>query len=170
MTEPTLAPLAFEADTLRVLHLKVTSPAGSPLSLQVPWDRTPRDLAHALVAGTALETPERTIRVVSPGSDDLLDAPLRQAIRHAANPDGPVAVVLQVETGLDSFEAVLTCVDVAEPQPHQAYPHALDAATGERLAPFLAAHEPDWFCDGTQGLSCCATHNETPQELEWVFL
>lgn len=170
MTEPALAPLALDADTLRVLHLKVTSPTGSALSLQVPWDRTPRDVAHALVAGTVLETPERTIRAVSQGSDDLLDTPLRQAIRHAANPEGPLAVVLQVETGLDSFEAVLTCVDVAEPQPHQAYPHPLDAETGERLAPFLAAHEPDWFCDGSQGLSCCAKHHDAPQELDWVYL
>jgi hypothetical protein len=170
MTEPMLAPLALEPDTLRVLHLKVTSPAGAPLSLQVPWDRTPRDLAHALVAGTTLETPERAIHVVSPGSDDVLDAPLRQAIRHAANPDGPVALVLQVETGLDRFEAVLTCVDVTEPEPHQAYPHGLDDESSQRLAPFLAAHEPDWFCDGLQGLACCAKLHEAPQDQEWVFL
>lgn len=164
-----LAPLDH-AGPLRILHLRVTSPGGTPLALQVPWDRTPRDVAHALVAGTDLETPERTVRAFSPDSDDLLDTPLRSAVRHAGNPEGPAAVVLQVEGPMSSFEGVLSCVDLAEPLPHQAYPHPLDPATGERLAPYLAGGEADWFCDGSGALECCATTREAPHERAWVHV
>lgn len=155
-------------DMLRLLQLQVTSPTGAPLALQVPWDRTARDVAHALVAGTDLETPERTVRAFSQGSDDLLDVPLRLAIRHAGNPEGPAAVVLQVEGPLSSFEGVLSCVDLSDPQPHQAYPRPLDSATGERLAPFLAGEGADWFCDGSSTLECCAATRDAPHERSWV--
>ena len=162
------APAAAPSDTLRVLHLRVTSPTGTPLALQVPWDRTPRDVAHALVAGTDLETPERTVRAFSQGSDDLLDVALREAIRHVGNPEGPGAVVLQVEGPLSSFEGVLTCVELADPRPHQAYPHPLDPTTSERLAPYLAGEGADWFCDGAAGLECCTSTRQAPHEHRWV--
>ena len=180
--EPTLAPLAHdepalptepaaaEAEVLRVMELHVTSPSGAPLSLLVPWDRTPRDLAHALVAGTDLEMPDRTVRAFSQAADDLLDVPLRRALRHDGNPGGATTVILQVEGALSTFEGVLTTAGVSEPRAHEAYPHPLDAATEARLAPYLAGEQADWFCDGQSGLPCCATTRAAPSEQSWVYL
>lgn len=162
--QPTLAPM------LRVLHLAVTSPAGEPLALHVPWDRTVRDLAHALVAGTDLETPERNVRAFSAAREDLLDTPLRDALRHAENPDGGLTVVLQVEGPLSSYEAVLTCDGVGEPEAHRSYPWPADPAAERRLGAYLAGEEADWFCDGSSAMSCCAAAREAPDQQTWVAI
>lgn len=167
-----LAPLALHPvdDKLRVLDLQVTTPSGEVYTLELPWDRTAFDLEPVLVAGTPHDLPDRTVLAHPKDSVhvDVLETPLGKVLRHAENPEGALALVIHVETSTGLLEFTVTCSDIGEPEPHQAYPRAKGSQIAQRLGAYLATEEPEWFCDGSSTLSCCAAHREAPQGLDWV--
>lgn len=157
-------------DKLRVLDLQVRTAAGEVLALQVPWDRNALDLEPVLVAGTPQGHPERTVLAHPEGTDavDLLEVPLGKALRHAENPDGHDTLLIRVAAEGVQHQFTVTCGEVAEPEPHTAYPRARSTPAEERVGAYLASEDADWFCDGSSTLACCATTREAPQELAWV--
>jgi hypothetical protein len=160
-------------DSLRLLGLRVAGPSGEA-RVEIPSDRTPFDLEPLLVADLSLGE-DRTVRAYRRGADglaaDVLDLPLGEVLRSAANPAGAEAVVIEAETAQgETVPFTVACVEVGEPQPHRAYPRGLDDR-GRRLAETLhATEEPEWFCDGSSSLSCCEATRAAPERQTWVTL
>ena len=162
-------------DSLRLLGLRVASPSGGA-RVEIPSDRTAFELEPFLVADLGLGE-GRTVRAYAPAADgrfvDLLDVPLGQALRSAANAGGHDALTIEVEPeghGGPLLSFTVSCDDVGEPEPHRASPRGLDER-GRRLADALhAAAEPEWFCDGSSTLSCCEATRSAPGEQVWVAL
>jgi hypothetical protein len=174
MTHETLlapAPLpTAPGEKLLLLDLQVRSAAGDLLAFQLPWDRSASDLEPVLVAGTPGDHPERVVAAFPEGTEsvDLLEVPLGQALRHPENPSGHDTLVIRVEAEGAAYEFILSCAELAEPEPHVAYPRARSEHAERQVGAYLASADADWFCDGSSTLECCATTRAAPQALSWV--
>jgi hypothetical protein len=158
------------SEKMRVLDLKVRTAEGE-LRLHLPWDLTAFDLEPVLVARREVPA-DRTV-VAYHARDggatlDLLEVPLGKALRSAENPHGVESFVIEVESSHGPLAFTVSCADVAEPQPHLAYPRGGDAE-GERLVEaYRTVEESDWFCDGSSTLSCCDAARAEPEHQNWV--
>jgi len=156
-------------EKMRVLDLQVTTAAGA-LRLHLPWDLTAFDL-EPLLAGPGAGTDRKVLAYHAPAdgqSVDLLEVPLGKALRSAENPHGVESLVIEVESGDGPLAFTVRCADVAEPQPHLAYPRGGDEEGKRLVEAYRAIEESDWFCDGSSTLSCCDAARSEPEHQNWV--
>lgn len=165
MHTPRHSPPADERP-LRILSVAVRMPDGARIALQVPSDRTAYDLEPLLAAATGLD--ERTVLADTPDGTDVTDVALGEALRSPENPTGSEAVTVRVAGEGRELVFTLECAGVAEPQPHHAYPRALDPQAEPLVQAYRQEQEDDWFCDGSSTLSCCEAARNAPETLPWV--
>ncbi|MHB1262014.1 MAG: hypothetical protein ACYC2H_09900 [Thermoplasmatota archaeon] len=156
---------------MRVLDLKVTTAAGGELRLHLPWDLTPFDLEPVLVSHHGLDDARRVAAYHTPSGGepvDVLEVPLGKALRSAENPAGADSLVIEVESANGPLAFTVSCADVAEPQPHLAYPRGADEESRRLVDAYRSVQESDWFCDGSSTLTCCEAAREQPEHQDWV--
>lgn len=157
-------------EKMRVMDLQVTTAAG-PVRLHLPWDLTAFDLEPLLVSRQGARADRKVLAYHAPVGGktvDLLEVPLGKALRSAENPAGVESLVIEVESGGGPLAFTVSCADVAEPQPHLAYPRGGDEEGRRLVEAYRTVEESDWFCDGSSTLSCCDAARAEPEHQNWV--
>lgn len=158
-------------EKMRVLALTVKTASGD-VRLHLPWDLTAFDLEPVLLAKRPQGDDRRVAAYPTPGQGgepvDLLEVPLGKALRSPENPDGVESLVIEVDCAEGPLAFTVSCTDVAEPQPHLAYPRGVCDEGKSLIDAYRSAEESDWFCDGSSTLACCEAARAEPEHQNWV--